>query len=148
MGRDRGLDKDTILLVQIMICSLVEFVWCQSLCTRVQRFGQATGVVQTVGRVSNSIGYSGISGVVQDLMNNKTGDPCRIKLADMRNRAGVIVHPSIESAQSAVRSRANVLLFQSACPGFGMCADVLDSDDYDVWPITAMTVRSTSRTTA
>jgi hypothetical protein len=43
-------------------------------------------------------------------------------------------------AQSAVRSRANTLLFQSACPGFGMCADVLDVDEYDAWPITAMTV--------
>jgi ABC-type phosphate transport system substrate-binding protein len=98
-----------------------------------------------VGRISNSIGYSGISGVVQDLLVNNTGDPCRIKLASMRNKAGETVQASIDGAQSAVRSRANVLLFQSACPGFGMCADVLDAEDYDVWPITAMTVSVTQQ---
>jgi ABC-type phosphate transport system substrate-binding protein len=123
----------------------MELVGCQSLCTSVQRFGQATGVVEAVGRISNSIGYSGISGVVQDLLVNNTGDPCRIKLASMRNKAGETVQASIDGAQSAVRSRANVLLFQSACPGFGMCADVLDAEDYDVWPITAMTVSVTQQ---
>ncbi len=60
----------------------------------------------------------------------------------MRNRAGSVVVASVQSAQSAVRSRANSLLLQSSCPGFGMCADVWDSDDPDAWPITAITVRS------
>ena len=127
-------------LLQIIFCFFDDLVSSQSLCTRVQRFGQATGVVEAVGRISNSIGYSGISGVVQDLLVNATDEPCRIKLAAMQNKAGETVRPSVDSAQSAVRSRANALLFQSACPGFGMCADVLDAEDYDVWPITAMTV--------
>jgi ABC-type phosphate transport system substrate-binding protein len=125
--------------VQIVL-SIIDLIWCQSLCTKVQRFGQATGVVEALGRISNSIGYSGISGVLQELLSNKTEDPCRIKLAVMVNKAGETVQASIESAQSAVRSHANALLFQSACPGFGMCADVLDAEDYDAWPITAMTV--------
>jgi ABC-type phosphate transport system substrate-binding protein len=135
-----------MLMQQIILCSFINSNRCQNLCSRVQRFGQASGVVEAVGRISNSIGYSGISGVVQDLLINSTDDSCRIKLAAMQNRAGEIVQPSINSAQSAVRSRANALLFQSTCPGFGMCADVLDADDYDVWPITAMTVSLTAIT--
>ena len=132
-----------MLMQQIILCSFINSNMCQSLCSRVQRFGQASGVVEAVGRISNSIGYSGISGVAKELLINSTDDSCRIKLAAMQNRAGEIVQPSINSAQSAVRSRANALLFQSTCPGFGMCADVLDADDYDVWPITAMTVSQT-----
>jgi ABC-type phosphate transport system substrate-binding protein len=98
------------------------------------------GVIQAVGRISNSIGYSGLLGVVQDPTFNLTNNPCRIKMAAMKNKAGEIVTASVQSAQSAVRSRANILLFQSMCPGFGMCADVSDAEDYDVWPITAITV--------
>ena len=63
----------------------------------------------------------------------------------MQNKAGAIVKPSVQSAQSAVRSRANILLFQSTCSGYGMCADVSDAEDYDVWPITAISVRHLSR---
>ena len=66
-------------------------------------------------------------------------------MAAMQNKAGTIVTASIQSAQSAVRSSANTLLFKSACPGFGMCADVSDADDYDVWPITAITVKTVKR---
>ncbi len=132
-----------LLPLQIIICSTIDLVWCQSRCTSVQRFGQATGVVEAVSRISYSIGYSGISSVVKELNVNTTGDPCRTKLASMQNKAGATVQASIDGAQSAVRSRANALLFESTCPGFGMCADVLDAEDYDVWPITAMTVSRT-----
>jgi ABC-type phosphate transport system substrate-binding protein len=134
---------DQSLFLQIILLCFIDVAWCQSLCSRVQSFGPASGVVEAVGRISNSIGYSGISGVAKELLINSTDDSCRIKLVAMQNRAGEIVQPSVDSAQSAVRSRANALLFQSACPGFGMCADVLDADDYDVWPITAMTVSQT-----
>jgi ABC-type phosphate transport system substrate-binding protein len=132
-----------ILVAQITACLLVDLVWGQSPCTRVQRFGQATGVVQAVSRIRNSIGYSGLSSLLLDHVSNTTDGSCIIKLASIQNKAGEIVRPSAESAQSAVRSRANTLLFKSACPGFGMCADVLDAEEYDVWPITAMTVRFT-----
>lgn len=128
------------LFLQIIFFSFINLFWCQSLCSGVQRFGQVTGIVKAVGRITNSIGYSGVPGALQDVLINTTGSPCRIELAFMTNKAGVTVKASIESAQSAVRSRANDLLFQSACPGFGMCADVLDAEDYDAWPITAMTV--------
>jgi ABC-type phosphate transport system substrate-binding protein len=136
-----------LLLLQLIFFSLISLFWCQSLCTGVQSFGQETGVVTAVGRITNSIGYSGVSGVLQDILINTTGEACRIKMAVLTNKAGVTVQATIESAQSAVRSRANDLLFQSACPGFGMCTDVMDAEDYDAWPITAMTV-SCSRISA
>ncbi len=140
MGR---LEVKLLLLQIVFFSCIIDLLWGQSLCTGVQRFGQATGVVEAVGRISNSIGYTGVPGVLQDFLVNTTGDPCRIKLAAMKNKAGVTVQASIESAQSAVRSQANALLYQSSCPGFGMCADVLDAEDYDAWPITAMTVSPT-----
>jgi ABC-type phosphate transport system substrate-binding protein len=136
MGRE-------ILLLQIISCCFVDLVRCQSLCTKVQRFGQATGVIDAVGRISNSIGYTGLSNAIQDSLINSTDEKCRLRLAAMQNKAGQTVHPSVDNAQSAVRSRATTLLFQSACPGFGMCADVWDAEDYDVWPITALTVSLT-----
>ncbi len=136
MGR---VDAYLISLL-IVICSFIDLVLSQTYCTRVQRFGQATGVVEAVWRISNSIGYSGIYGVLPDILINTTNDPCRIKLAAMHNKAGTTVQASIDSAQSTVRSNINALLFQSVCPGFGMCADLMDAEGHDVWPITALTV--------
>lgn len=92
-----------------------------------------------VASVAYSIGYAGLDAVVQSPYHNTTSS-CKIKIADMTNKAGVVVSPTADSAQSAVRSKLSILMDQSLCPGFGMCADVEDPNDSDVWPITAITV--------
>jgi hypothetical protein len=91
-----------------------------------------------VAAVSYSIGYAGIDAVKQSSYHNTTGS-CKVKIADMVNQAGAVVSASADSAQSAVRAKLSTLIDRSLCPGFGMCADVEDPADLDVWPITAIT---------
>ena len=97
------------------------------------------GVIDLVAKLSNSIGYVGLDAVMQSPYHNTTSD-CRIKVADVTNKDGTVVIASADSAQSAVTAKVSVLMYQSVCPGFGMCADVEDPDGSDVWPITAITV--------
>ncbi len=92
-----------------------------------------------VATLSYSIGYVGLDAVMQSSTYNTTS-ACRVKVAQAVNKAGITVTASADSAQSAVRSKVAVLVSQSLCPGFGMCADVQDPDDTDVWPITCLTV--------
>ena len=102
------------------------------------------GVVNGVATLSFSIGYSGLDSVESyGESKNRSVVGCNIKNSRIINKAGFLTDPSVSSAQAAVRSGANVLL-QSACPGFGLCGDLVDGDDQDVWPITAITVRRTS----
>ena len=93
-----------------------------------------------VAGLSYSIGYVGLDAVLRSIRHNTTA-ACQVKIALVMNKAGAVVSASAESAQSAVRSKLSALMDRSLCPGFGMCADVQDGDDLDVWPITAMTVR-------
>ena len=92
-----------------------------------------------VAGLSYSIGYAGLDSVLQSIRHNTT-NACQVKIAQVKNKAGAVVSASADSAQSAVRSKLSALMDRSLCPGFGMCADVQDGEDRDVWPITAMTV--------
>ncbi len=92
-----------------------------------------------VASLSYSIGYVGLDSVTRSIRHNTTS-ACRVKIARVTNKAGAVVSASAESAQSAVRSKLSALMDRSLCPSFGMCADVQDGEDLDVWPITAMTV--------
>ena len=89
--------------------------------------------------MNNALGYAGLDGVNSYEGWNDTSRVCRTKVAKMINLAGEVVTPSVESAQSAVRSLANRLLFESYCPAFGLCADIVDADGTGSWPITAIT---------
>ena len=64
-----------------------------------------------------------------------------MKIANVINKAGIAVQPSVSSAQAAVRASSSTMLRNSTCLGFGICGDLLDSGDEDVWPLTAITVR-------
>ena len=98
------------------------------------------GVVQAVAQYRLTIGYSGLDAVQSYAsLNNQSGEYCAVKNSLMENKAGYIVKPSVTSAQAAVRSGANFLLQHSSCPGFGICGNLFDGDDEDVWPITAVT---------
>jgi ABC-type phosphate transport system substrate-binding protein len=97
------------------------------------------GVVTAASQISNTIGYSGLDGVYEwgKLSQNFS---CRIKIAALINKAGKTVMPSVTAAQAAVRSCAISLLEHSSCPGFGICGNIQDGEDADVWPITAISV--------
>ena len=58
----------------------------------------------------------------------------------MVNKYGSIVSANADSVQSAVRNKASDLIYNTTCPGFGLCADLSDGDQHDVWPIVAITV--------
>jgi ABC-type phosphate transport system substrate-binding protein len=96
------------------------------------------GVVVAVSRISNSIGYAGID-AAHNFGKLNSSDSCKVRLAKMINKNGKIVLPSASSAQAAVRS--GLLVGQTTCPGFGLCGNIQDSGDADVWPITAISVR-------
>ncbi len=96
-------------------------------------------MIDSVADLSYSIGYVGLDSVMYSMHFNTTSS-CKVKVARVKNKAGEVVHASVESAQSAVRSKLSILVDRSLCPGFGMCVDVQDGDDPDVWPITAVTV--------
>jgi ABC-type phosphate transport system substrate-binding protein len=98
------------------------------------------GVVDAVARSTYSIGYSGLDAIHERGALNRSQLLCGVKIARIINRAGVAVIPSIASAQAAVRSSSFNILFNSSCAGFGLCGDVVDGADQDVWPLTAVTV--------
>jgi hypothetical protein len=72
--------------------------------------------------------------------NETQTESCDLRIAKMVNKAGKEVAVSAANTQSAVRSRAADILFRSSCQGYGLCADIFDADDEDVWPIVAMSV--------
>ena len=96
------------------------------------------GVVNGVSDTSFSIGYTGLDTVYES--TNDTKSPCRAKMASMINKAGNVVSPSVKSAQAAVRSGASSILYSNLCPGFGLCGNIQDGSDDDVWPISTVTV--------
>ena len=89
--------------------------------------------------MSFSISYAGMD----SLRDNQTlleYSPCSFKVAYMTNKYGSIMSASLQSIQSAVSNKASDLIYNSTCPGFGMCAELSDGDARDVWPIVAITV--------
>ena len=96
-------------------------------------------MIDSVADLSYSIGYVGLDSVMFSMHYNTTTS-CKVRVARIKNKARAVVRASVESAQSAVRSKLSILVDRSLCPGFGMCVDVEDGDDPDVWPITAVTV--------
>jgi hypothetical protein len=98
------------------------------------------GVVDAIARTANSIGYAGLDVTYERGSLNRSQTACGVKLARIINRAGVAVQPSVASAQAAVRASSLSVLYNSSCPGFGLCGEVIDGGDEDVWPLTAITV--------
>jgi hypothetical protein len=99
-------------------------------------------LVNSVALSRYSFGYDGLD-ALKAYESEKTfsqSSSCAIKHAQLVNKAGFAVRPSVSSVQAAVRWGANNLLQNSTCPGFGFCGNLLDGDDEDVWPITAITV--------
>ena len=98
------------------------------------------GVVDAVARSTYSFGYAGLDATYERGSLNRTQLSCGVKIAIIINKAGFAVEPSVSSAQAAVRASSSVMLYNSSCPGFGICGDLIDAGDEDVWPLTAVTV--------
>ena len=98
-------------------------------------------LVNSVASTSYSFGYDGLDSVkAYESDRNYSRTSCAVKHAQLVNKAGFVVRPTVQSAQAAVRWGATALLQNSSCPGFGFCGNLLDGEDEDVWPITAVTV--------
>ncbi len=98
-------------------------------------------LVNSIAFTSYSFGYDGLDSVkAYESDRNLSRTSCTIKHTQLVNKAGFVVRPTVSSAQAAVRWGATELLEKSSCAGFGFCGDLLDGDDEDVWPITAVTV--------
>lgn len=87
----------------------------------------------------STIGYAGLDSVLKTKSEEQEFDTCILHVAAMKNKNGRVVLPSTDGAQAAVRSRASAFS-DSACPGFGLCAEVHDGPDADVWPLSTLTV--------
>jgi hypothetical protein len=103
--------------------------------------GEQSGLLQLVVDYKSTIGYAGLDSVQQEKGMEDEFDTCVLRVAKMKNREGYVVAPTADSAQAAVRSKAAAFA-SSACPGFGLCAEVHDGQDADVWPISTLTVRN------
>jgi ABC-type phosphate transport system substrate-binding protein len=96
-------------------------------------------MISGVSLAINSIGYAGLDMTFKYGVLNQNSS-CRLKIAQIINKAGKVVEPSIASAQAALRSNAAHMLSSNSCPGFGLCGNLVDGEDEDVWPLTALTV--------
>ena len=93
--------------------------------------------MSVISQISNSIGYASLDATVNYGTINGTSQSCGLRMAKIINKAGAVVAANVASAEAAFRSSANNLISNTSCPGFGICGDLLDAADDDVWPITA-----------
>ena len=121
----------------VIYCSMTDsLIMNNSLINDVQE-----DLVNSVAFSRYSFGYDGLDALkAHDSEKTFSQTSCTIKHAQLVNKAGFAVRPSVSSVQAAVRWGATNLLQNSTCPGFGFCGNLLDGDDEDVWPITAITV--------
>ena len=104
------------------------------------------GMLQAVDNTPFSIGYAGLVNVESYKRSTKVHydsyprTSCTFRVAKIVNKAGDVVTASQAATQAALGPSALSLLLNSACPGFGLCADISDADDSDVWPIIAVSV--------
>ena len=84
----------------IIVSVLLAHVMCCNEFTKLSLIWLQAGVLTYVSQLNNAMGYAGLDGVVGFEGYNDTGSPCRIKVAKMINKAGEVVVPSVESAQS------------------------------------------------
>ena len=98
--------------------------------------------MSVISQISNSIGYASLDATVKYGTINGTSQSCGLRMAKIINKAGAVVAANVASAEAAFRSSANNLISNTSCPGFGICGDLIDAADDDVWPITAISVSS------
>ncbi len=98
------------------------------------------GTIAGVAGMKNTISYASLDSILAAQNQEEADSNCHVKMARMINKFGTVVSPTSDSAQAAVRSNSARLTSSPDCPGLGMCAEIMDADDSDVWPITTLTV--------
>jgi hypothetical protein len=97
--------------------------------------------MQRVIDLKATVGYAGLDSVEKMKSEEDEFDTCILHVAQMKNKWGRVVAPTADGAQAGVRSKASEFE-DSSCPGFGLCAEVYDGPDADVWPLSTLTVRN------
>jgi hypothetical protein len=96
------------------------------------------GVVGIRG-ISFSIGYSVIDSIKIAQDSQPADEACRVQTARVINRFGKPVPATTAGAQAAVRGTNFNDKSQQSCPGFGLCANIWDGAEQDVYPISTLT---------
>ncbi len=89
--------------------------------------------------ISDSIGYSVLDSVKIAQKTEKPNEACLLQMALVINKHGTKVAATAEGAQAAVRATNFNDKSVQACPGFGLCANIWDGNDKDVYPISTLT---------
>ena len=89
--------------------------------------------------ISNSVGYSVIDSVKIVQASQTSNQACHVQMAQVINKHGTAVPASAAGAQASVRAMNFNDATQAACPGFGLCANIWDLGDKDVYPISTLT---------
>ena len=89
--------------------------------------------------ISFSIGYSVIDSVKQVQSTQTSSEACHVQMAQVINKYGRPVPASAAGAQAAVRGTNFNDKIQQACPGFGLCANIWDGSEKDVYPLSTLT---------
>ena len=102
---------------------------------------QGSNPLQMVGvkGTSYSLGYSGLDTVVVARQTENASQACNLKMARIMNKYGSALPPTPQGAQAAVRSMNFRDTSQQQCIGFGLCANIWDGVEQDVYPVSTLT---------
>ncbi len=102
---------------------------------------QSAGPLGLVGArgISFSIGYSVLDRIKIAQDNQPADEVCRVQTERIINQFGKPVPATAAGAQAAVRGTNFNDKSQQSCPGFGLCANIWDGTEQDVYPISTLT---------
>jgi hypothetical protein len=89
--------------------------------------------------ISFSIGYSIIDSIKLAQDSQPADEACRVQTAHVINQFGTPVLATTAGAQAAVRGTNFNDKNQQSCPGFGLCANIWDGTEPDVYPMSTLT---------
>ncbi len=89
--------------------------------------------------ISYSIGYSILDSIKTAQSSETIDQACNIRTAKVINQYGKTVPANADGAQAAVRGTNFKDTALQACAGFGLCANIWDGTEKDVYPISTLT---------
>ncbi len=85
------------------------------------------GTLLGVSTTKHTMSYAGLDSISAFQAKEEVDSSCHVKLARMANKFGTVVSASSDSAQAAVRANSATLRNSPDCPGFGLCAEIMDA---------------------
>ena len=89
--------------------------------------------------ISFSIGYSVLDSIKLAQDSQPADEACMVQTAHVINQFGNPILATTAGAQAAVRGTDFSDKSQQSCPGFGLCANIWDGTEPDVYPISTLT---------